>query len=108
MGFTSDALTGRPFDERKLPDRDGEAVPGHVSAVGEVEDTVLVGQSRESERRFGEVPGVRRASALIGDHPELVALGEELQHGAHEVVAEAAEEPGRADDDHVLSSRFLE
>ena len=44
------------------------------------------------------MPGVGRAATLVGDDRDLVALGAEPEHRAHEVVPDRPEEPGGAHD----------
>ncbi len=58
-------------------------------------------------RGRGEVPDVGGAAALVVDDRNLVPLGAEPEHRAHEVVARLAEEPGRADDPRTLAGGRL-
>ena len=58
-------------------------------------------------RGRGEVPDVGRAATLVVDHRDLVPLGAEPEHRAHEVVSRLAEEPRRADDPRTLAGGRL-
>ena len=84
-----------------LEDRLRELGPRALAVRGEVPDAAR--QLDELARRRREMADIGRAAALVVDDRDLVALGAETQHRAHEVVARPAEEPRRADDPRVVA-----
>ena len=76
-----------------------------VAGRGDVVDAVR--QLEHCLRRLGEMADVGRAAALVVDDRDLVALGAEAQHRAHEVLRRPAEEPRGANDPRLLAGRRL-
>src|SRR5262249_7157995 len=83
-------------DAGLLEDRLREVRPGALARCGRVVDAER--QLDHGARRGGEVPDVRRRTALVVHHGDLLALGAEAEHRANEVAAGRAEEPRGADD----------
>ena len=77
----------------------GEVVPRADALVGEVEDARLNALGDSSHDSSGQVSRVGGRTYLIKDNSQFALLPTEAQHRLHEVVAEAAVEPGGADDE---------
>ena len=92
-------------EARLLEDRLGEVGPRAVAGGGDVVDAER--QLEHRRRRLREMADVGRAAALVVDDRDLVALGAEPQHRAHEVVRRRAEEPRGAHDPRLLAGRRL-
>src|SRR5205085_4638342 len=72
-------------DARLLEDRLGEVGPCAVTCGGDVVDAER--PAHDVLDGGGEMPDVGRTATLVVDDGDLVALGREPQHRAHEVVA---------------------
>src|SRR5829696_2294703 len=92
-------------DARLLEDRLRELGPGAVARGRDVVDAERALEDRP--RRVGEVRDVGRATALIVDDSDLVALGAEPQHRAQEVVPRRPEQPRAAHDPRLVAGRSL-
>ena len=83
-------------DPGLLEDRLGEVGPGALALRGQVVDAERQARVDDLARGGSQVADVGGAAELVGDDAHLVALLGEAQHGAHEVGARPAEEPGGA------------
>ena len=88
---------------------DSQFCPGAEALIGGMVGAVLVGlHHRRQEHR--QVPGVGGRTHLIVHHRELVVALGKLQHGADEVLAVVAKDPGNAHDEvfrHEFPDCFL-